>query len=113
MYIKPHLTFDERSILSLSKETPKKPMSSHYLIQVGHHTIFLDRIDGYGSITVRLATDTKSHQFSVYLNNGMILPVSGTEAQCVEEQAMLMAHLDSISDDDPGVTEDHPQGMSG
>lgn len=84
-----------------------------YLIQVGSHTIFVDRIDGYGRIAPFLAgSEGKTFQFPIYLKNGSTLMVKGTEKQVVEEQAMLLEHLESLSDPEPEVDESHPQGQS-
>lgn len=89
-------------------------MSKHYLIQVGSHTIFIDRIDGYGSLTpAMMSVEEKRFRFPLYLTNCTQLHVEGTEAQCVEEQAMLLERLESISDPEPEVDESHPQGQSG
>jgi hypothetical protein len=88
-------------------------MSNHYLIQVGTHTLFLDRIDGYGSIWQYLDGGcAKSHRFAIYLKNGETLYVTGTEAQCDEEQGMLLERLESISDPEPEVEGEHPVGQS-
>lgn len=83
----------------------------HYLIQVGDHTLFVDRIDGYGKIALAMMSqEERRFRFPLYLTNGTQLHVEGTEAQCVEEQAKLLEHLESISDPEPD--ESHPQGQS-
>lgn len=88
-------------------------MSNHYLIQVGTHTIFADRIDGYGKIGPFLGGGSEGtpFQFAVYLKNGATLLVKGTELQVITEQSALLEHLESISDTVPD--ESHPQGQSG
>ena len=89
----------------------------HYLIQVGSHTVFIDRIDGYGRMAPYMGGgEAERFYFPVYLKNGETLLVKGTEKQVEEEQALLMERLISISDPEPEVTEDgesHPQGQSG
>jgi hypothetical protein len=89
-------------------------MSKHYLVQVGCHTIFLDRIDGYGRIAPFMGGgESERWYFPVYLMNGETLLVKGTEKQVDEEQGMLLERLESISDPEPEVDESHPQGQSG
>jgi hypothetical protein len=85
----------------------------HFLIQVGTHTLFADRIDGYGKIGPFLGGGSEGtpFQFAVYLKSGTTLMVKGTEAQVVEEQAMLLEWLEKVSDSED--EDEHPAGMSG
>jgi len=83
----------------------------HFLIQVGSHTLFADRIDGYGKIGPFMGGGEAGtpFQFAVYLKNGTTLLVKGTELQVISEQSALLEWLEKVSDDE----DKHPVGQSG
>lgn len=85
-------------------------MSKHYLITIGKHCVFADRIDGYTTMERKMGISPPFAEFTVYMSNGTSFKVEGEEPKVESEHEHLTDIMLDQQDDDGEV---HPPGQSG